>query len=113
LPTFRYSVSGLTVEDKPVPGSGEGGKQTITRTWRVTGVGQVSLLVAAGKVEPASGQEGDDPAAKWYSVDGTSTVKIDGGAVRQLRSQDRDELRVTIDLSPNETTATITQTIRW
>lgn len=114
-PTFRYRIDDVVVEDTPVPSDSGSSEKTLTRTWKVTGTGKVTLRVGGGAVTPVDTDTDSDTddATQSFMVDGAYRLTIAGGPVAAVRSGDRDELRVTVDLGDTESSAIITQQITW
>jgi hypothetical protein len=110
-PTFRYRIDDVVVEDTPVPSDSGTSKKTLTRTWKLTGTGKVTLRAAGGTVTPVDSDA--DTATQSFMVDGAYRMTITGGTVATVRPSDRDELRVTVDLGETESSAIITQQITW
>lgn len=109
-PLFRYSVDDLIVEEAVLPLESDSSSKSLRRTFTITGRGVATMLVAAGQVELLEGEGTESPT---YKIDNAYRVVIHGGKLQQVRSGDRDELRVTIDLGESESTAVVTQNITW
>lgn len=113
-PIFRYQLPGVLVEDQPVALATDGTASAFTRSWKLTGTGEVTLLGGSGQVtvieDPAAT---DRTAGPTYLVNGVYRVQLSGGRVDRVHIGGRDELRITIDLGRSESTATVTQRISW
>lgn len=104
-PTFRYSYSGLTIEDRPEPLKLDGQPFAgLRRTLTFTGTNDGSLyhrIAVASKIEKVS--EGE------YRVDGFLTMKLTGAETATLRQTgDKWELLVPVNGSSK-----ITQDYIW
>jgi hypothetical protein len=107
-PTFRYSFSGLTVEDQSIPLVKAGDPFAgLDRTISLSGANADALFyraVAAGKIEKLSDTE--------FRIDGFWTMKLSGGEAPILRqSGNQWELLVPLKLVNGK--ATIKQSYVW
>ncbi len=113
-PTFRYQLPGVMVEDQPLPVAADDTGSLLSRSWKLTGTGKVTLLGGAGQVTVVDAPAATDRnAGATYLIDGAYRVRLSGGRVERVHVGGRDELRVTIDLGRSESTATLTQQIAW
>ena len=109
-PLFRYSVDDLIVQEAILPLESDSSSKSLQRTFTITGRGVATILVAAGQVELLEKETAESPT---YKIDNAYLITINGGKLDRIRSGDRDELRVTIDLGESESTAVVTQIISW
>ncbi|TVP98257.1 MAG: DUF1080 domain-containing protein [Planctomycetaceae bacterium] len=114
LPTFRYRIGDLEVEDTPQPLASASGQASLVRTWKINGTGPVALLAAVGRVipDPSPGLTADD-AATMFLVNDVYRLQMSESDLRIVRFGDRDELRVMVDLGQTPSSVTITQRIDW
>lgn len=109
-PQFRYSIDDIVVQDTIVPIVPETSGKSFQRTFTITGRGPVTVLLATGQFESIDGQPG---MPTTYKIDNAYRITTNGWNPQRVRVGDRDELRLMIDLGDSETTAVVTQDIRW
>ncbi len=109
-PVFRYSLSGLRVEDHPIPLRSPGKIATLTRTLRFNGTADSSQIwyraAVAGKLELVKPGQ--------YLIDGIWSMDVDCGEsnLPKIRpSSGKQELLVPIRLKDGR--ATIKQSYHW
>jgi mono/diheme cytochrome c family protein len=104
-PTFRYSFSGVEVEDFPNPVAGKEG--TLRRTLSLTATMPANNLyfraAAAGKIEKLEGG--------WFRIDGGWKVHLEGSEPTVRKSAGHDELLVPVRFADGN--AKIIEEIVW